>query len=127
MTQGRNEPCECGSGKKYKKCCFLKPTPTPEHMRGRCVACGQRARFVTLCKSCGKEYEHCVAHETVVVQTMRGHILRVHPETVSNEIVDRLLDSSEELALIYRAAKEAPELWTKCIERLEERRKERAS
>jgi len=20
----RNEPCPCGSGKKYKKCCFLK-------------------------------------------------------------------------------------------------------
>jgi len=24
MTQGRNEPCSCGSGKKYKKCCYLK-------------------------------------------------------------------------------------------------------
>lgn len=21
---GRNDPCVCGSGKKYKKCCFLK-------------------------------------------------------------------------------------------------------
>jgi uncharacterized protein YchJ len=21
---GRNEPCTCGSGKKYKKCCLLK-------------------------------------------------------------------------------------------------------
>ena len=21
---GRNEPCSCGSGKKYKKCCLLK-------------------------------------------------------------------------------------------------------
>jgi uncharacterized protein YecA (UPF0149 family) len=20
-TPGRNDPCECGSGKKYKKCC----------------------------------------------------------------------------------------------------------
>ena len=25
MTQtGRNEPCPCGSGKKYKKCCLEK-------------------------------------------------------------------------------------------------------
>jgi len=24
MTIGRNDPCPCGSGKKYKKCCFLK-------------------------------------------------------------------------------------------------------
>ena len=23
---GRNEPCPCGSGKKYKKCCLLKPS-----------------------------------------------------------------------------------------------------
>ena len=22
---GRNEPCPCGSGKKYKKCCIMKP------------------------------------------------------------------------------------------------------
>jgi len=22
---GRNEPCPCGSGKKYKKCCFGQP------------------------------------------------------------------------------------------------------
>ena len=25
MTVGRNEPCPCGSGKKYKKCCGLAP------------------------------------------------------------------------------------------------------
>jgi preprotein translocase subunit SecA len=24
MTVGRNEPCPCGSGKKYKKCCGAK-------------------------------------------------------------------------------------------------------
>jgi hypothetical protein len=24
MTVGRNEPCPCGSGKKYKKCCAAK-------------------------------------------------------------------------------------------------------
>lgn len=28
MTTGRNEPCPCGSGKKYKKCCF-KSGPDP--------------------------------------------------------------------------------------------------
>ena len=25
-TTGRNEPCPCGSGKKYKKCCMDKDT-----------------------------------------------------------------------------------------------------
>jgi tetratricopeptide (TPR) repeat protein len=26
---GRNEPCPCGSGKKYKKCCLFKESPAP--------------------------------------------------------------------------------------------------
>jgi len=26
---GRNDPCPCGSGKKYKKCCIEKDTPQP--------------------------------------------------------------------------------------------------
>ena len=28
QTIGRNEPCSCGSGKKYKKCCYGKTTDT---------------------------------------------------------------------------------------------------
>lgn len=24
MSVGRNDPCSCGSGKKYKKCCYKK-------------------------------------------------------------------------------------------------------
>ena len=24
---GRNDPCPCGSGKKFKKCCHFQPTP----------------------------------------------------------------------------------------------------
>jgi hypothetical protein len=29
MTVGRNDPCPCGSGKKFKKCCAAKwQTPT---------------------------------------------------------------------------------------------------
>jgi hypothetical protein len=36
QTQGRNDPCHCGSGKKYKKCCLAKDeearqAPKPEH------------------------------------------------------------------------------------------------
>jgi len=27
MKIGRNDPCPCGSGKKYKKCCLDKTTP----------------------------------------------------------------------------------------------------
>ncbi len=31
---GRNEPCPCGSGKKYKKCCLRKHEKIKEHLRG---------------------------------------------------------------------------------------------
>ncbi len=37
---GRNEPCPCGSGKKYKKCCLLNPdgkTDIPPPMKYRAV------------------------------------------------------------------------------------------
>lgn len=31
MKIGRNDPCHCGSGKKYKKCCLSKDSaPSPE-------------------------------------------------------------------------------------------------
>lgn len=30
---GRNQPCPCGSGRKYKKCCALKKDDTPLGMR----------------------------------------------------------------------------------------------
>src|SRR5262245_20785951 len=34
MKIGRSEPCPCGSGKKYKKCCLLKePAPPPDAER----------------------------------------------------------------------------------------------
>jgi hypothetical protein len=32
---GRNEPCSCGSGKKYKKCCLLKEAPKEASPRQR--------------------------------------------------------------------------------------------
>lgn len=28
----RNQPCPCGSGKKYKKCCLIKRRPTIHRM-----------------------------------------------------------------------------------------------
>lgn len=32
MKIGRNQPCPCGSGLKYKKCCLGKKEQTPEHI-----------------------------------------------------------------------------------------------
>lgn len=32
MSVGRNDPCPCGSGKKYKKCCLMTAQPKPEDL-----------------------------------------------------------------------------------------------
>src|SRR3990172_4121404 len=34
-TIGRNDPCHCGSGKKFKKCCLLVQAPDDEFLRRR--------------------------------------------------------------------------------------------
>jgi hypothetical protein len=34
MTVDRNDPCPCGSGKKYKKCCLAKDEATASDLRG---------------------------------------------------------------------------------------------
>jgi hypothetical protein len=35
MEMGRNDPCSCGSGKKYKKCCLAKAQPSNEEFKKR--------------------------------------------------------------------------------------------
>ena len=35
MKIGRNVPCSCGSGKKYKKCCLNKAAVPPEKLQYR--------------------------------------------------------------------------------------------
>ena len=34
MKTGRNDPCPCGSGKKYKKCCYLIESNTADELYG---------------------------------------------------------------------------------------------
>ena len=33
MKIGRNDPCPCGSGKKYKHCCLNRPVPARQQAR----------------------------------------------------------------------------------------------
>ncbi len=43
MATGRNDPCPCGSGRKYKKCCgaviALEPATRAQRRCGECTAC----------------------------------------------------------------------------------------
>jgi hypothetical protein len=75
---GRNEPCSCGSGKKYKKCCFLKEAPdelSPRQrlhdMDGRLlrdVARWAAGRFGPEFEAAYDEYPHDVEADTIHYQ-----------------------------------------------------------
>lgn len=63
---GRNDPCPCGSGKKYKQCCLLKNRPKPLGSR----------RFKATVLSNKKEEK--AAQETLVEEQGVDLIARTH-------------------------------------------------
>jgi hypothetical protein len=50
MKLQRNEKCPCGSGKKYKKCCFLDPAKNAEITRAASLANTQEELFQLISK-----------------------------------------------------------------------------
>ena len=42
---GRNDPCPCGSGKKYKKCCLNKETSVNVESTPKCGLCGKTTKL----------------------------------------------------------------------------------
>jgi hypothetical protein len=109
MTE-RNESCPCGSGKKFKKCCIDKPVEY-----GSCSSCGQPGCGALVCNLCGRKHPHCHAHHEDARTMMKGHVLRVHPESVPG-IVDKLMKSEKDLAIVRAEAALEPELWKRLLE-----------
>lgn len=85
-----------------------------------CARCGSTGVGGVSCKLCDKKYTHCRAHQSDSEQVMRGHILRVHPESVPG-IVDQLIANKTELAAMRKRAEQNPELWTKLFAYIDER------
>lgn len=112
---GRNDPCPCGSGKKLKRCCIDKPVDY-----GPCVECEAAGHGVHVCKLCDKRYAYCRTHSDASQTTMRGHVIRVHPESVPH-MVDKLIRNPAEIAAIRDYAKHEPELWKRFFEYIAER------
>jgi len=54
---------------------------------------------------------------------MRGHVMRVHPEALSDESIDRLAGDERAMVAIRNEAAVAPELWRKLLDRIAERRR----
>ena len=115
---GRNDPCPCGSGRKYKKCCLLKlPGPgdrksgelrfEPGSYGGRdgympSLACFKESssgekdyRFVLANPSCVVDFEH----DAVVQATADfSNACRVDDATGSSEALGRHLDTVSKTA-----------------------------
>lgn len=125
---GRNDPCPCGSGKKFKKCCVDAPEPVDfARANGRlCAICPTPGSGVFVCKACDEERVHCAAHRADVHQLMQGHIFRVHPERML-PAVDKLLRTPGALDAFRAGTLEAPALWEHFFAFVEKRRAEISS
>ena len=59
MKPGRNDPCPCGSGKKYKKCCLLAERPVDGDLMprilGRCSDMAAEALMQHAREMCGRD------------------------------------------------------------------------
>jgi len=67
---GRNDPCPCGSGNKYKRCCLVAPTVTRTAVTTSEVA-SQPAQ-IELCDCCVDQLNDRADH--VLDELLAGHI-----------------------------------------------------
>lgn len=52
---------------------------------------------------------------------MRGHVMREHPEELSDEAIDRLAGDERAMVAIHKEAAVSPELWKKLLDRIKGR------
>jgi len=91
---GRNAPCPCGSGKKYKKCCFLRQD-------GKTQSAGPQMRFIPV-------YTELDQLSNSVVDLIAQNKLD-EAEAVSRKLLvdyPDQIDGLERLAQVYEAQDE---------------------
>lgn len=117
---GRNQPCSCGSGKKYKKCHGASGAAVPAPL-GPCnvvESCTLPGKDTGTCKACGKVYIGCLDHRSAISTLLSGHALRVHPELVGKAI--REIRKNPALMANYEMlAEQEPHLWGKLWQHLQ--------
>lgn len=96
MKIGRNEPCPCNSGKKYKKCCIQKDAEEKKSLEHRCNFCKEKLESESLNHKlihgesidgvyteevfyfCSNECKWASALESHILMGMDGHDAVVH-------------------------------------------------
>ena len=95
-TVGRNDPCPCGSGKKYKKCCLGKENTTAAATLAA-VATAQEQFYAEI-----DEIDACANHVVHLIDDRRF----AEAEAAARDLVRRFPDSpdgQEKLAMVYEA------------------------
>ena len=70
-TPNRNDPCPCGSGKKYKQCCLK---------RDEVIASGKRSEAASIPKNLQAALEHHQAGRLPQAEAIYQQILQVKPD-----------------------------------------------
>jgi tetratricopeptide (TPR) repeat protein len=106
---GRNEPCPCGSGNKYKRCCLSRDeAAAAEH-----AAAAQRAavqRFAALAAGFDDLNDGLDEASNRVVDLIDAHRLD-EAEQAAHDLLRRypdIVDGLERLAMVYRARGDRP-------------------
>lgn len=104
MKIGRNDPCPCGSGKKYKHCCLLK-----ESMSSQLQRQFDSALYERLALSTNKEKVYRLALEGQSVESPKDAIkdpyvleflgLKELPEYSESELESRIIDNLQQFLL----------------------------
>jgi hypothetical protein len=104
MTQkiGRNDPCPCGSGKKYKHCCMRK-----DRQRRRAGASSSTVRL-------GESRTSPIQEQLAQIRSMGQAIMDQVPSDQAQEL-QQLLEQAEELAA-YEALRDEIEAATQVLE-----------
>jgi len=85
---GRNEPCPCGSGKKYKRCCLAKHEQAREFLReNRAQAIPQTGKEESLPPFVVTGFDLLAAEKYEAASAHAAELLKTHPED------DRLHDT----------------------------------
>jgi len=87
---GRNAPCPCGSGKKYKKCCLLNPNGRPESV----APIKYRAVYTELDQLSNSVVDLINQNELEKAAAVSRRLLSEYPDQV---------DGFDRLAMVYEA------------------------
>lgn len=94
IKTGRNDPCPCGSGKKYKKCCIDKPnnfersTKPNGGFRFKSGSYGDTGNFMPSIACLKQERENEWIHHFVLVQPEEGYELEDDASAQAQEDLD---------------------------------------